>query len=214
MVVDANVDEDDSPEGVGAGSQTRASQSGAAMDTAKINQALHSAISEFGRVDILVTCFDLSLPKATVEVTEQEFHQILASNLTTVFSCCKVVGEQMLKQHSGRIINIVSAVGVRASPSNSAYCAAKAAVLHLTRALSLEWSTEGVSVNAIAYGAMSDEWDEEVSTQVEIPVSYIPLRRRGQPSDLGGALVYLASDVAGYVTGQTFIVDGGLLGCR
>jgi len=168
------------------------------------------ALAEFGRIDILVNTVDLPFGKPLVEVTNDEWRRVFDANLTAVFYCCRAVGQHLLQQKSGRIINIVSGLAVRGMSNWTAYCASKGGVLQLTRALALEWARANIRVNAIGTGWLSAE---EVSEEAEKDplIRYIPMRRKGKPSELGGLVVYLASDASDYVTGHLYVVDGGVL---
>jgi NAD(P)-dependent dehydrogenase (short-subunit alcohol dehydrogenase family) len=184
-----------------------------AIDTADesdVNAAVQRAVSEFGSLDILVNAPDLPFAKPLTEITPAEWRRAIDVNLTGVYLACRAAAGVMLPQESGRIINIVSLLAERGLANGTAYCAAQAGVLNFTRALALEWARTGVTVNAIGAG-----WTEgmgiissEAKAQLE---RYLPYKRLGKPDEIAGAVVYLASDVAEYLTGQVVWIEGGAL---
>lgn len=142
---------------------------------------------------------------------EEEFDQVIETNLKGVFNCVKAVTRPMMKQRSGRIINISSVVGVIGNPGQANYVAAKAGVIGLTKASARELASRGITVNCVAPGFietdMTDALSEEMKGQL---LSQIPLNRLGQPEHIAKAVRFLASDDAEYMTGQTIHVDGGM----
>jgi NAD(P)-dependent dehydrogenase (short-subunit alcohol dehydrogenase family) len=168
-------------------------------------------VSELGRLDILVNAHDLIFAKPLPEVTPVEWRRVLEVNLTGVYLACRAAAEPMLAQGKGRIINLVSLLGERGMANGSAYCAAQAGVLNLTRALALEWARRGITVNALGAGwteGMGLIADEAVRKQL---ARYLPQRRLAQPQEISGAAVYLASEAAEFLTGQVIWVAGGAL---
>jgi NAD(P)-dependent dehydrogenase (short-subunit alcohol dehydrogenase family) len=128
-------------------------------------------------------------------------------NFKSALNFCRTAGKQMLKQKNGRIINIVSGLAERGIVNGSAYCVAMGGVLQMTRALALEWALKGITVNAIGTG-----WFTESGRQMDETLTrYIPVKRYGQPEEVGSLTVYLASDVTEFTTGQFMYVDGGLM---
>jgi len=168
----------------------------------------------FGRVDILVNCAAKTKRTPAVTLTEEEWHDILDTNLTGTMRACQIFGSRMLERGYGRIINIASLNSFVAFSGVCAYAASKAAVSSLTRSLAVEWSISGVTVNAIAPGvfrtAMNSNLLDDTPRGQELLLR-TPMRRFGETEELTGAAVYLASDAASFVTGQTLIVDGGFL---
>lgn len=168
-------------------------------------------VLELGGIDILVNAQDLHFAQPLSEISLSEWKRVIDVNLTGVFLSCRAAGERMLAQSSGRVINISSVLGERGMANGSAYCAAQAGVLNLTRALALEWARSGVAVNAIGAGWIEGAGflaDHETKHQLE---RYLPYKRLAQPDEIAGAVVYLASDVASYLTGQVIWVEGGAL---
>ena len=194
-----------------------------AADEADVKAAVRRIVSELGSLDILVNAPDLPFAKPLTEISSAEWRRAVDVNLTGVYLACRAAGEAMLAPNSGgsgfnltgagqggRIINIVSLLGERGLVNGSAYCAAQAGVLNFTRSLALEWARTGVTVNAIGAG-----WTEgmgiitdEAKAQLE---RYLPYKRLGKPDEIAGAVVYLASSVAGYLTGQAIWIEGGAL---
>ena len=182
-----------------------------AADESDVEAAVKRAVSELGSLDILVNAPDLPFAKPVEEITPAEWRRVIDVNLTGVYLACRAAGEVMLAQGSGRVINIASVLGERGLANGSAYCAAQAGVLNLTRALALEWARRGVTVNAIGAGwteGMGMIGGEEGKAQLE---RYLPYKRLGRPEEIAGAVVYLASDVAEYLTGQVVWIEGGAL---
>jgi NAD(P)-dependent dehydrogenase (short-subunit alcohol dehydrogenase family) len=178
----------------------------------EVNKAVDEVMTALGSIDILVNCPDLFMAKPIEEVADEEWERILSVNLSGVFFACRAVGPRMLKQERGRIINLASGLGERGLPNSSAYCAAKGGVINLTRALAQEWAAHGITVNCIAPAWMEDTPGlGDPNPETNRVVRFIPMRRAGRPDDIGPLAVYLASDSAGYVTGRTIFVDGGLL---
>jgi len=172
---------------------------------------VQQTVTDLGRLDILVNALDLPFAKPLTEVSLIEWQQVLTVNLTSAYLTCRAVSVPMLTQQSGRIINIVSVLGERGMANGSAYCAAQAGVLNLTRALSLEWARSGITVNAIGAGwteGMGMIANEQVKQQL---TRYIPNKRLAQPDEISDAVVYLASDATGFITGQTIWIEGGVL---
>ena len=165
-------------------------------------------ITQFGRIDILVNSQNLQFGKPFLEMTEEEWKRVLEGNLTSVFRCSKAVGQHMVKQKAGRIINIVSGAGERGLPNGAAYCASMGGVIQLTRALALEWARENVRVNAVGMGWMEN--GIEVG-QKDPLLNFIPMRRRGRPEDIASLVLFLASEASSYLTGHVYFVDGGMM---
>lgn len=185
-------------------------------DSGAVNRLVDRVVLDFGGVDILVNNAggEFGANKPVTSILDQEWEQVLHTNLTGAFYCTRAVGRHMLGRGWGRVINVACLYGVRGSINHAAYAAAKGGLLQFTQALALEWARQGVTVNALGLGWF--EGQGELATQpetVERLQRAIPGRRLGHPSDLASALVYLASDASRYLTGQTIWLDGGIL-CR
>ena len=177
------------------------------LDYRTLDQIAEQEISNWGKFDILVNSLNVRFAKPLIEIDYEEWRKVIDTNLTTIFTACKVFGRYMLKQKAGKIINITTCLGERGVPNCTAYGAAAGGVVQFTRSLALEWVKSGVTVNAIALGWIAD--------LVEIPEErverYIPMRRYGRPEEFTPLVVYLASSASNYVTGQVCSVDGGAM---
>lgn len=180
----------------------------------EVDNMVETTVKEFGKVDILVNNAGIQIAKPFIELTEDEWHRVMNINLTSAFLCSKAAGKHMIKQEKGKIINIASTAGFVAATNQAVYCASKAGLILLTKALSLEWARYHISVNAIAPGyfrtPFSAKATEDEKTASEL-LKRIPLRRFGEPKDLGPLVVYLASPASDYMTGDTILIDGGHL---
>jgi NAD(P)-dependent dehydrogenase (short-subunit alcohol dehydrogenase family) len=182
-----------------------------AADENDVEAVVERAVSELGRLDILVNAPDLHFAKPIGDITLAEWRRVIDANLTSVFLSCRAAGREMLKQESGRIVNISSVLAERGMANGSAYCAAQAGVLNMTRALALEWALSGVTVNGVGAGWIDAGGflaDETMRRQLE---RYLPYKRLAEPGEISGAVVYLASDAAAYLTGQVIWIEGGAL---
>ncbi|MBO8176496.1 MAG: 3-oxoacyl-[acyl-carrier-protein] reductase [Bacillus sp. (in: Bacteria)] len=181
-------------------------------DAEQVQQMVKETIERFGRLDILVNNAGITRDNLLMRMKEEDWDDVLNINLKGVFLCTKAVTRQMMKQRSGRIINISSIVGVSGNAGQANYVAAKAGVIGLTKTSAKELAPRGITVNAIAPGFittdMTNQLSEEVSQEM---LKQIPLGRFGEPSDIAKVAVFLASDAANYMTGQTLHVDGGMV---
>jgi NAD(P)-dependent dehydrogenase (short-subunit alcohol dehydrogenase family) len=178
-------------------------------DAAQTADAIGRAVAEFGGIDILVNAADIPLGKPFLETTAGEWRSVMDGNLESVANCCRAAGPHMLAQKKGRIVNVVSCLAERGMANSAAYCVSMGGVLQLTRALALEWALDGITVNAVGAGWFTE--DAEAAANAEDPlVRYIPAKHYGSPDDISSTVVYLASDVTGFTTGQFMTVDGGL----
>lgn len=166
----------------------------------------------FKRIDILVNNAGIGAPNPAERVTEQDFDDTLAVNLKGTFFTAQAVGKVMIKQRSGRIINISSQAGFVALPTESVYCMTKAAISHLTKCLALEWARYQITVNAVAPTFIATpgtkKWLDDKSFRASVQ-KRIPLRRIGKPVEVAGPVVFLCSPAASLITGTTLMVDGG-----
>ncbi|PRR92434.1 MULTISPECIES: 3-oxoacyl-[acyl-carrier-protein] reductase [unclassified Bacillus (in: firmicutes)] len=178
----------------------------------EVQALMKQAIDTFGSIDILVNNAGITKDNLLMRMKENEWDDVININLKGVFNCTKAVTRQMMKQRSGRIINLASVVGVCGNPGQANYVAAKAGVIGLTKTTAKELATRHITVNAVAPGFistdMTDKLDENVQTEM---LKQIPLARFGAPEDISSVVVFLASEGAGYITGQTIQVDGGMV---
>jgi 2-dehydro-3-deoxy-D-gluconate 5-dehydrogenase len=174
---------------------------------AQVQKAVRQVIAEYGRLDILINAGDVHFFQPFMKIKNAEWGKVMDYNFKSALNFCRAAGKQMLKQKNGRIINIVSGLAERGIVNGSAYCVAMGGVLQLTRALALEWALKGITVNAIGTG-----WFTEPDKPMDEALArYIPVKRYGQPEEVGSLAVYLASEVTGFTTGQFMFVDGGLM---
>lgn len=177
-----------------------------------VAEAVSRTLKELGRIDILVNAQDLVLHKPLLETSLAEWRQVQDANVTAVYLASRLAGRPMVEQGRGRIITISSILGERGVANSAAYGAAKAAVLNFTRALAIEWARTGVTVNAVGLGWLYDVPGAGQEPEVRAALErYLPLRRLAYPQDAVGAVLYLASDAASFVTGEVIFVEGGAL---
>lgn len=170
-----------------------------------------TAVKTFGGVDILVNNAGITRDNLAVRMSEAEFDAVLDTNLKGAFFCMKLAGKLMMKKRRGRIVSISSISGVRGNAGQINYCAAKAGIIGMTKSLARELSSRGVTVNAVAPGYIDTDMTAVLPEKVkEAVLAQVPLGRMGSPEDIAEAVAFLASDKAGYITGQVIQVDGGM----
>lgn len=178
----------------------------------EIERLVARTVDTFGSIDILVNNAGTAITKKAEDITEADWDRVLNLDLKSVFFCSQIVGRQMIKQQRGKIINIASILGLVAEKMVLPYCVAKGGVVQLTRALALEWARYNIQVNALCPGYVITPINEEVLKDERVYnhiVKKTAVGRLGKIEDMAGAVVFMASDAADYMTGQTIIVDGG-----
>ena len=187
---------------------------GDVADRESLENAREQTIAQLSKIDILVNCAGITKRTPTLDVSDQEWESILATNLTGTWRDCQVFGRHMLERGYGRIINIASLASFVGLFEVAAYTASKSGVAGLTRALAVEWGNRGVNVNAIAPGVYRTALNEKLLDGTERGKEFLlrtPMRRFGKVEELAGACVFLASDAASFVNGEVLTVDGGFL---
>lgn len=173
---------------------------------------IQKVIDEFGRIDILVNNAGITRDGLLMKMSEEDFDQVIETNLKGAFHTIRFASRQMLRQKSGRIINLSSVVGVTGNAGQANYAASKAGVIGLTKSAARELASRGITVNAIAPGFIETDMTSVLSEKVkEGAAAGIPLGAFGKPEDVAAAAAFLASDEAGYITGQVLHVDGGMV---
>ncbi len=180
--------------------------------TDQITAAVEEAEARLGPIDILVNNAGITLERKTVELTDEEWDSVLATNVTAMFRCARAVAPGMIRRGHGKVINVGSMYGVIGVARYAAYCASKAAVDGLTRSLAVEWARHGIQINCLAPGYMNTDIPRAALADERtraLFLSKVPARRIGEPGEVGALAVYLASPASDFMTGQTLYLDGG-----
>jgi NAD(P)-dependent dehydrogenase (short-subunit alcohol dehydrogenase family) len=186
------------------------------MDVTNVEQifrAVDDAVAHFGRLDVLVNNAGIAPGNVAEDVRESDYDVTLSVNLKGTFFASQAAGRVMIRQKAGRIINVSSQAGFVALPTESVYCTTKAAIIHLTRCLAVEWGKHNITVNAVAPTFIETPGTEECladpTFRADVIERIAALHRVGQPMDVAGSVVFLASDAASLITGHTILIDGG-----
>jgi NAD(P)-dependent dehydrogenase (short-subunit alcohol dehydrogenase family) len=186
------------------------------MDVTNLSQvqaAVDQALAAFGRIDILINNAGIGPENLAENVTEPDFDLTCAVNLKGTFFVSQAVGRVMIRQGSGRIVNLGSQAGFIALPGESVYCMTKAAISHLTKCLAVEWGQHGITVNAVAPTFIATPGTEpalaDPAFKADVIERIAALHRIGKPVEVMGAIVFLASPAASLITGETILIDGG-----
>jgi 3-oxoacyl-[acyl-carrier protein] reductase len=178
--------------------------------SAEVDSLIKQTLDKFGRIDVLVNNAGITKDTLLLRMKPEQWQAVIDLNLTGVFLCTKAVSKNMLKQRSGRIINIASVAGQMGNPGQANYSAAKAGVIGFTKTVAKELANRGVTVNAVAPGFIETDMTHDL--QSEEIIKFIPLGRYGKPEEVAGTIRFLAADpAAAYITGQVFNVDGGMV---
>jgi 3-oxoacyl-[acyl-carrier protein] reductase len=176
----------------------------------QVERFVAAVMAKWGRVDVLVNNAGITRDTLLLRMDLEQWQAVIDLNLTGVFLCTKVISKIMLKQKSGRIVNIASVAGQMGNPGQANYSAAKAGVIGFTKTVAKELASRGITVNAVAPGFIETDMTEGL--KADDILKFIPLGRYGQPDEIAGMVRFLASDpAAAYITGQTFNVDGGIV---
>jgi 3-oxoacyl-[acyl-carrier protein] reductase len=177
----------------------------------QVDKLIEETQTKFGRIDILVNNAGITRDTLLLRMKPEDWQAVIDLNLTGVFLCTRAISKIMLKQRSGRIINIASVAGQMGNPGQANYSAAKAGVIGFTKTVAKELASRGVTVNAVAPGFIETNMTSDLGNTEEI-LKMIPLGRYGQPEEIAGMVTFLAADAAAaYITGQVFNVDGGMV---
>jgi len=182
------------------------------QDIQSVHEMVDNAVSTLGNIDILINNAGINIAKPALEVTEKDWNQVIDTNLKGTFFCAQRVGKHMIEQGGGKIINMASQMAFVGYIKRSVYCSSKGGAVQLTKALAVEWAPYNVRVNAMAPTFIETDFTKEMFEDEEFyqdVVSRIPLGKLAQPSDVTGAVLFLASDLAQFITGETIKVDGG-----
>jgi NAD(P)-dependent dehydrogenase (short-subunit alcohol dehydrogenase family) len=185
-----------------------------AIDADSVTRVVERTVSELGGLHILVNNAGMELPKPLLDTTEEEFETVMAVNLKSLFLFTKAAGPHFIAQKCGRVVNMASVGGFVAAPNQAIYHASKAAVAHFTKATAIEWARHNINVNAVAPGWIRTELVSHLIEDKEMLQRYlksIPMRRLGEPEEIGSLVAYLCSDLSSFMTGSVVVIDGGLM---
>lgn len=181
-------------------------------DTDGVQAMVNQVVKELGRLDILVNNAGITRDGLLMRMKEADWDDVMNTNLKGVYNCSKAVMRTMMKQKSGRIVNMASVVGEMGNAGQANYAAAKAGVIGFTKSMAKEVASRGITVNAIAPGFIATDMTSVLSDDQKAEMARtIPLGRAGQPEDVANAVLFLASEGAAYITGQVLNVDGGMV---
>lgn len=167
--------------------------------------------SDFGTIDILVNNAGITRDNLMMRMKDDEWEDIITTNLSSVFKISKAVLRGMMKKRDGRIINIGSVVGSSGNPGQANYCAAKAGLIGFTKSLAKEVASRGITVNTVSPGFIATDMTEELNDEQKATIlNQVPANRLGKPAEIASAVAFLASDMAGYINGETLHVNGGM----
>ena len=180
-------------------------------DSAQVKTLMDTALQTFGRIDILVNNAGITRDGLLMMMKEDDFDAVIDTNLKGAFLCMKAVARQMMKQRYGRIVNLSSVVGLRGNAGQVNYAASKAGIIGMTKSLAKELASRGVTVNAVAPGFMETDMTAAMPEAAKTAtLAAIPMGRMGAAEDVAKTVAFLASEEAGYITGQVIAVDGGM----
>lgn len=180
-------------------------------DYDKTGEMIKELVREYGHIDILVNNAGITKDNLIMKMSEEDFDRVIATNLKGTFNTIRHISRQMLKQRSGKIINMSSVTGILGNIGQANYSASKAGVIGLTKTMARELASRGICVNAIAPGFIETEMTDALSDAAkEAAAAQIPMKRFGQAEEVAEAAVFLASEKADYITGQVLCIDGGM----
>jgi len=181
-------------------------------DAAKVSEAVNKILDKLGKVDILVNNAGITKDNLLLRMSEAEWDAVIDVNLKGTFNCIKAASKLMIKQRSGKIINIASIIGIIGNAGQANYSASKAGIIALTKTMAKELACRNINVNAVAPGFIQTEMTAKLPEDVKQKMlEAIPLSKFGTPKDVAALCVFLASEEANYITGQTVVIDGGMV---
>lgn len=176
-----------------------------------VGEMVKKVVAAWGRIDILVNNAGITKDNLLLKMSVEDFDAVIGTNLKGVFNCTKAVTKLMMKQRSGRIVNMSSVVALNGNVSQANYAAAKAGIIGFTKSAAKELASRGVTVNAVAPGFIETDMTDKLNDKIKSElISGIPLGRSGKPEDIANAVAFLVSENAAYITGQVICVDGGM----
>lgn len=181
-------------------------------DYGSIQRMTETVVGAFGRIDILINNAGVNVRGPILEYDEESWDLVQKTNLKAPFLCAKAIVPQMIKQNYGRIINMASMLGQVALAERSAYCASKGGLIQLTKVMALEWAAHNITVNAVCPGPFATELNKVVINNPEANqffLNHLAIKRWGNPSELSGLILYLASEMSSFMTGSAITIDGG-----
>ena len=180
-------------------------------DTASIEEMVAGVLTRHGRVDVLVNNAGIARDQLMLRLKREDWDDVIATNLTSAFTCVQTVLKSMIKQRAGRIVSISSVVGQMGNAGQANYAASKAGLIGFSKALAREVASRNITVNVVAPGLIDTDMTRAVAEKAQTEwESIIPLKRLGTPQDIAAAVCFLASDEAAYITGQVLAVNGGM----
>ena len=181
-------------------------------DADQVAEMFKTIVSEFSQVDILVNNAGMTRDNVIMMMKPADFDAVIDTNLRSCWLCCKTAARSMMRKRTGSIINITSVVGIAGNGGQTNYAASKAGIIGLTKSLAKEVAARGIRVNAVAPGFVETDMTADLTDDIkDKAIDAIPLGRMGAPEDIAKAVAFLASDEAAYITGQTLVVDGGMV---
>ena len=196
---------------VAAGGQASAIQADVS-DADEVTALFKAAIAQYGKLDILVNNAGMTRDNVIMLLKPDDFDAVIATNLRSAWLCCKAAARLMMRKRTGAIINISSVVGIAGNGGQTNYAASKAGIIGITKSLAKELAVRGIRVNAVAPGFVETDMTADLGDDIRArAIDAIPLGRMGQPADIASAVAFLASADSAYITGQTLVVDGGMV---
>ncbi|MBB6217811.1 3-oxoacyl-[acyl-carrier protein] reductase [Anaerosolibacter carboniphilus] len=181
-------------------------------DSEQIQKMMQEVEERFSTIDILINNAGITRDTLLMKMKDEDWDQVMEINLKGTFNCTKAVTRKMMKQRSGKIVNIASVVGVMGNVGQANYAASKAGIIGFTKSVAKELATRGINVNAVAPGFIQTEMTDVLTEEVkEVLMNNIPMKQLGTPEDVANVVAFLCSDAAKYITGQVLHVDGGMV---